>query len=439
MRRLAYAVVLYGSFALAGCSSSSPSSSSSTPTPDCGVAGENTQILSVMRSWYYWYQSLSPSVNPAAYSSPSALLDALRYQPLDRFSYVTSQSADQSFYSAGQYAGFGFGLSLNAANVLRVTRVFAGSPAAQAGLARGDTITAVNGTPVATLIANNQLDSVLFANAPGVSITLSLVSLDGQARSVSMTSAVVSEPTVEQAKTVAVGQQTVGYLLFNSFITPSNAALDQAFSTFAGQGVTQLVIDERYNGGGMLSVAAHLSGLVAGNAYSGRTLGKLTFNSQHTDQNQTVTFPTVSNSLNLTQVFFVTSGGTASASEFVINALGPYMRVTTVGSPTFGKPVGENGFDVCNDVLYPITFQIANANGAGDYFDGLPVTCAASDDLGHALGDPAEASLAAALSVIASGSCPPGTAAVAHAQSQAQQLRPRHEVRYGWRQLVNAY
>jgi carboxyl-terminal processing protease len=436
MRRFTVAVALCGSFLLAGCSGS-PSSSSSTP--DCSVAGENAQVLSTMRSWYYWYQSLSPNVNPAGYPSPDALLDAIRYQPLDRFSYITSQAADQSFYEAGQYAGFGFGLRLIPANVLRVTRVFSGSPAAQAGLARGDTITAVNGTAVTTLIANNQLGNVLFVNAAGVSVTLTVVDLGGQSRTVSLTSAVVTQPTVEQTKVFAVGQQKVGYVLFNSFITPSTAALDQAFSGFLAQGVTQLVIDERYNGGGQLSVAVHLASLAAGNAYTGRTLGTLVFNSQHTDQNQSATFETVANSLNLTQVFFVTSGSTASASEFVINALGPYIHVTTVGSATFGKPVGENGFDVCNDVLYPITFKIANVNGAGDYFDGLPATCAAADDLTHALGDPAEASVAAALSVIATGSCPAGTAAAARAEVQAQELQPRREVRYGWRQLVNAY
>jgi membrane-associated protease RseP (regulator of RpoE activity) len=436
MRRFAGAVALCGSFFLAGCAGS-PSSSSSTP--DCSVAGENAQILSAMRSWYYWYQSLSPNVNPAGYASPDALLDALRYQPLDRFTYVTTQAADQSFYGAGQYAGFGLGLSLSAANVLRVTRVFAGSPAAQAGLARGDTITAVNGTALATLIANKQLDNVLFVGAPGVSVTLTTVDLSGQSRTVSLTSAVVTEPTVEQTRTFTVGQQKVGYVLFNSFITPSKAALDQAVAGFAAQGVTQLVIDERYNGGGLLSVAAHLASLAAGNAYAGRTLGTLTFNSRHTDQNLNLIFETVNNPLNLTQVLFVTSGSTASASEFVINALSPYIHVTTVGSATFGKPVGEIGLDVCSDVLYPITFKIANVNGAGDYFDGLPAACAAADDLTHALGDPAEASVAAALSVISTGGCPAGTAAAARAEAQAQALRPRRETRYGWRQLVNAY
>jgi hypothetical protein len=135
-------------------------------------------------------------------------------------------------------------------------------------------------------------------------------------------------------------------------------------------------------------------------------------------------------------VVFITTNDSASASEFIINSLRPYLNVVTVGSATFGKPVGEDGFNVCSDVLYPITFKIENASGYGDYFAGLPATCAAADDRGHALGDPNEASLATALDYISTGSCP--QAAVAP-RAAAAAPRPRHAARYGWRQLVNAY
>jgi hypothetical protein len=231
----------------------------------------------------------------------------------------------------------------------------------------------------------------------------------------------------------------VGYVVFNSFITPSIAQLDQAFAQLAGQAVTDLVIDERYNGGGELSVAQHLASLVAGNAESGRLLGTLTFNDRHADQNQTLAFQTVASALNLQRVYFITTGDTASASEFVINALAPYVDVVQVGSATLGKPVGENGFDVCTDVLYPITFKIENARGYADYFDGLPPTCPAQDDLTHALGDPEEASLAAALVHVETGSCGAGVAAAARENARRETAHPRSLQRYGFRRLVNAY
>jgi carboxyl-terminal processing protease len=419
------------------CGSSSPTSSSSTT--DCSVAGENQQILTTMQSWYYWYQSLPAGVDPASYSSPAALLDALREQPDDRFSFVTTQAADQSFYGAGQYVGYGFGFQLTARNDMQVLRVFAGSPAAGAGLARGTVITAVDGTPVPTLVAGGQLSSALASPSPGATVTFTFTDLQQQSHTATLVSAVVTEPSVEQVSILPVRREKVGYILFNSFITPSTAELDQAFAQLTSQGVTQLVIDERYNGGGELTVAQHLASLVSGNGLSGRLMGTLTYNDKHADQNQTVSFESVSNALKLDQVYFITTDSTASASEFVINALEPYLQVFTVGAATFGKPVGENGFDICSDVLYPITFKIANAAGYGDYFDGLPVTCAAVDDPSRALGDPKEASLATALTHVETGACGPGVAAAARENARREAARPRPSRRYGWRDLVNAY
>ncbi len=405
---------------VSGCGGSTAAGDS---TSDCSVNGENAQVLSTMQSWYYWYQSLPSTVNPAGYGSPDALLDAIRQQPLDRFTYITTQAADQAFYGAGQYVGYGLGFRLSAANDLEVNQVFAASPANLAGLVRGDTVTQINGLPVPTLVANGQLDDELSAADPGVNVTLTFTDLQSQSHTVTLTSAVVTQPSVDQVSVFTVGSERVGYFLLNSFIDPSTAALDQAFAQFVSQGVTQLVIDERYNGGGEVTVAQYLASLVAGSSYAGKTLGSLTYNDKHTDQNQVLTFPTVATSLGLTQVVFITSDSTASASEFVINALSPYLHVVTVGSATFGKPVGEDGFNVCADVLYPITFKIANVNGYGDYFGGLPVTCAATDDISRGLGDPNEAALATSLTYIGQGDCGPHAAVAALENARRETLR----------------
>jgi carboxyl-terminal processing protease len=416
---------------------SSPGNVSSTS--DCSVAGENAQIFSTMQSWYYWYQSLPSNVNPASYASTNALLDAIRQQPLDRFSYITTQAANQSFYGAGQYVGYGLGFALSSSNNLDVNQVFPGSPADQAGLSRGDTVTAVNGVPVPTLFANNQLDSALAAANPGISKTFTYTSLQSQTYTVTLTSAVVTQPSVGQVSVLNDGRERVGYFLFNSFIDPSNSELDQAFAQFASQGVTSVVIDERYNGGGEVSVAQHLASLIAGNSYTGKALATLAYNDKHTSQNETITFPSVASPMSLTQVFFITTQSTASASEFIINALRPFIDVVTVGAATFGKPVGEDGFNICTDVLYPITFKISNVSGYGDYFNGLPPTCPAADDVGHALGDPDEVSLATALSYIRTQNCPPQAAVAARPSASRAISSPRRAARYGWRQLINAY
>jgi carboxyl-terminal processing protease len=427
---------------LSGCGgSTAPSGSPSGSTTDCSVSGQNAQIISVMRSWYYWYATLPANIDPASYASADALLNALRQQPLDRFSFITTKSADQAFYGAGQYVGFGLGFNLSGANELQVTQVFPGSPADQGGLVRGDTVTELNGTPVPSLVASNQLGSVLTVSGPGVTVTFTYSDHESKSHTVPLTSAVVTQPSVSQVRILQVGRKKAGYFLFDSFIDTSDAELDAAFSRFSTEGVTELVIDERYNGGGEVSVAQHLASLIAGNSYSGKTLATLTFNDKHSDQNETIPFQTVLNPLNLTRVFFVTSDSTASASEFIINTLKPYISVVTVGRATFGKPVGENGFDVCTNVLYPITFKIANVSGYGDYFDGLPATCSAGDDLTHPLGDPGEASLATALGYVRTGGCgaTAGTHGAAQAFADAEAHRARTTAQFGWRQLVNAY
>jgi hypothetical protein len=113
--------------------------------------------------------------------------------------------------------------------------------------------------------------------------------------------------------------------------------------------------------------------------------------------------------------------------------------VVTVGSATFGKPVGEDGFNVCADVLYPITFKIANVNRYGDYFKGLPVTCAATDDISRGLGDSNEGALATSLTYIDQGNCGPHAAVAALENARRETLHPRRAARYGWRQLIHAY
>jgi carboxyl-terminal processing protease len=425
-----------------GCGSNSgtsPSAVASSSTA-CPVTTENSQILTTMQSWYYWYTALPANVSPSAYSTPSAFLDAIRYQPLDHFSFIMSQTESQAYFGAGQYVGFGFGVRLSADNAsLEVTQVFPGSPAAGAALERGYRVTAIDGVAVSSLVASNQLNAALSGGTAGVSRTLTVRDRQQQTRTVTMTSAVVTEPSVGGTAVLDAGRERVGYVLFNSFVGTSNAALDKAFADFAAAGVTQVVIDERYNGGGDVSVAQHLATLIAGNAYAGKTFVTLTYNDKHAGTNQALTFPSVAGAMSLPQVVFITTRSSASASELMINGLDPYIRVATVGATTYGKPVGMNGFNICADVLYPITFSIKNINGYGEYFDGLPPTCAAADDVDYLLGDPAEPSLSTALEYIRTGRCGARATAEARAQSAREASRPRLDWRSPFHQIVDAY
>jgi hypothetical protein len=118
----------------------------------------------------------------------------------------------------------------------------------------------------------------------------------------------------------------------------------------------------------------------------------------------TYTFQENEMNLGLDRVFFITTEFTASASELVINCLEPYMDVYLIGSPTHGKPVGMYGFLFHEWLLYPITVSLKNAEGFGDFYDGLPVDYAAGEALDKDWGDETDPNIAQALYFIENGS-----------------------------------
>jgi len=218
-------------------------------------------------------------------------------------------------------------------------------------------------------------------------------------------------------------------------VRPSEAALNEAFAALRAAGATELVLDLRYNGGGLVDIAVHLSSLIGGS----RTSGQVLLNYVHNDRvgpvlNKTTRFTNPEQALNLSRLFVITTRGSASASELVINGLRPYMPVVVIGDTTYGKPVGQYGFTFCDKVLAAVNFSVKNANLEGDYFDGIAPTCAASDDASHPLGDPAEGSFAEALTFIRTGACSANTAAASRSL-RALDTGPRP---VGWQALINA-
>ena len=213
----------------------------------------------------------------------------------------------------------------------------------------------------------------------------------GERRTAQMVKRVVNYPTVSVSRLFEVDGRKVGYIVFNTFVQPSTAALNDAFAALKTAGATELVLDLRYNGGGLVDVAVHLGSLIGGAVTNGQPM----LNYVHNDKigpaaNKTTRFTNPSDALNLQRLVVIATRSTASASELVINALRPFMPVTIVGDATYGKPVGSYGLRFCDKVLWPISFSIKNANLEGDYFAGLPADCPAADDSTHQLGDAAE-------------------------------------------------
>jgi carboxyl-terminal processing protease len=407
---------------------------------DCSVPGQNLSVRNLMRDWYLWYQQL-PDPNPALFASPDAYLDAVRYRTLDRnFSFIITREAADALFGAGQSVAFGIRVKVVGADRLMVASVIPDSPAAEAGLRRGGEILAVDGVAASTLIAGNSINAAFGPGEVGVTVRLTYREPDGPQRELTMTKRVITEATVPLVRSYDLGGRRVGYVVFTSFLEPSSGELDAAFSALRAEGVSDLVLDLRYNGGGLVSVAQHLGGLIGGSRTNAQVFAQLVFNDKNTSRNQVYRFEDAAAALDLTRLVVITSRGSASASETIINSLRPFMTVTTVGDATYGKPVGQSGFVFCDKYLFPVTFSVRNSANQGDYFDGLPADCAAPDDVERDFGDPAEGSLAAALQFVATGSCSP--AAAARALSGRTKLPPGVSAPHsenGWRQLVGFY
>jgi C-terminal processing protease CtpA/Prc len=404
---------------------------------DCTIPGQNLFVRNTMQDIYLWYREL-PDPNTALFDSPEAYLDAIRFRPLDDgFSYITTEEATDAFFSESQFIGFGMGLKFESQE-MRITEVFPGSPAFAAGLRRGYRIDAINGVTVADLIASGEVGGAFGPTEVGVAATIRFRDRGGAEGEVRMTKQVVTIPTVSDTRVFDVDGRKVGYLVFRNFVKPSVRALAAAFVQLRREGAKELVLDLRYNGGGLISVSQMLGGLVGGDDTAEETFVRFVHNDKNSHRDLTLLFPALAYALDLQRVVVITTGASASASELVINSLRPFMPVTVVGDTTYGKPVGQYGYRFCGKVLFPVSFTSRNARNEGDFFGGIPADCPAADDLEHDLGDGNEASLSESLSFVATGECG-GAAAASSARARAAAAPRRGVTRDGWRQLVGAY
>jgi carboxyl-terminal processing protease len=407
------------------------------PPSSCSVTSQNIFVRNQLSAAYYWNQFLPSNVNAATYDSPEAYLEAVRYRPIDNsYSYITSAAANEAFFSDSQFIGFGFGQQTTEIDIA-VLQVYEDSPALEAGLSRGDRITAVNGQSVAAMVAGGTIGGAFGPSDVGVAAEITFVKPSGEQRSSRMVKRLVTIPTVSLTHVVDVDGRKVGYLFFRNFVRPSAAALNDAFAALKTAGATELVLDLRYNGGGLVDVAVQLASLIGGVRTSGQVMINWAYNERLAPiYNRSTRFSeTPANALNLERLVVITTRSSASASELIINSLRPYLPVTVVGDTTYGKPVGQNTFNFCDKVLAPVVFSLKNANNEGDFFNGIPANCAAADDITHQLGDPAESSYAEALNVIRTGGC----SARAEASSRAQRARVEGARRpTGWAAILNA-
>ncbi len=378
------------------------------PEDDPEVA-ENEAFYGLMLDWYYWYDEI-PDINPSLYESPYEVMNAIRKRPEDRWSYVTTRKEFESYYRESKFIGYGFGSKWDGDGKLRVTFIFNTTDLYEEGVRRSWIIEEINGT---SLQPGMNINQMLGDNEVGVSNDFLFRKPDGSEKDLTVQKKEVVMNTVLHSDVFEAGSRKAGYLVLQGFTTPTFDELEKAVEYFNSEGIDELILDLRYNGGGQTNVANYLASVIGGQSVEGRPFATYLYNDKladsmnftdnfsldHRENNGQLTV------LNLDRLITIATGGTASASELVINGLRPYITVDIIGDDTYGKPMGQNAWYYGDLYAFvPVTFKIANADGFGDYFNGLPADSYVEDDITRKFGDPEESSLKEALNYIETGS-----------------------------------
>lgn len=375
------------------------------------------------------------------YSDPGTLFQSLLYKPstqfpageaVDRFSVIFSNYNELEGVLSGTTKNNGVDLALYYKDdaefeIVGVVRyILPNSDASGKNIQRGDIIYGINGQQLnlGNYIQLLSLDSY----------TANLADYDNgnftpNGESVALTKTVLSENPVYLTSVINEGAHKIGYLMYNGFYPNYEAQLNDAFGQLKAQGVTELVLDLRYNGGGSILTASRLASMITGQ-FNGQVFAKEQWNAkveayyQENDPNtlynlftNRIENNTAINSLNLSRVYVLTTRATASASELVINSLEPYIDVVQIGDRTIGKNVGsitlydspsfsKTGASPNHRyAMQPLVLKIVNKNGFGDYVNGLEPDDLLQENIENMgiLGNPAEPLLDAAITRIAGG------------------------------------
>jgi len=347
-------------------------------------------ILDSMQVYYYWADQLPnyPLSNGSSISFFKSLLHSS-----DRFSYIEDPENLPSTYSSFAYYGFEYALMESTAFPGRllgiITLVVPNGPAAKRGLKRGDIFTAVNGVE----LSNTTIDKINQLLKLGGEITIQTFSIEN-GQLVSKASYVISyayfrEQPVYLTKLFTNGNKKVGYVFYNGFYEEFDRNILDSISKFKNGGISDLILDLRYNPGGAVSSAAKIAAAIApvsetqtfiiskANKNGGQFIE--TF-AQSINKGNTYpgNFSQVSAfRINIHTLYVLTSGTTASSAELIINNLRPYLPIVQIGNKTLGKDMSS--FEIFDQrkpkkvayILHPLIFKLYNANHQGDYSEGL--------------------------------------------------------------------
>ena len=409
-----------------------------------------------LNQWYFW-QADAPALGDNRFANNEDYVAYLEKYPdpeeffyrtcydhneivgeanaIDRFSFVSNdyKTLVNSLEGISKSHGMEFGLvRFNGSSDIfgYVKYIIPGSDAATKDITRGDIFSRVNGIKltdsnyIGLLFGDNDTYILGMADISGTVVT-------DNAREVTLTKKKgLTEDPILIAKTVEVNGTKIAYLMYNGFTSSFNEDLNSVFGQFKSEGVTELVLDLRYNPGGSVESSRLLASMVYG-THTGDLFIRQRWNDKiqsrlkkqqledyfasKTDKGTAV------NTLNLSRVYVLATGSSASASELVMNGLAPYIDVHHIGERTRGKnefsvtmvddvdndyiysPKRENMIDPNNNwAMQPLMGRNENSAGFSDYTSGLVPDIELKEDLANLgiLGDPNEALFARAIQEI---------------------------------------
>ncbi len=429
INKIKTALVLFVILFMVSCSDDqevNPDNNSSGVLPDIGNDAANIPewIYEEMSFFYYWNSEL-PEEKPEGNEDPETYFYSLVNQQ-DGFSYISDDAEAIKEEISGTIVAMGFspsyGFFTNSNNLFAVVEyVYPNSPAAEAGLERGDIILKVDGRD---LNSSNFID--LYANS---AFDLTLGIYDGSSIRLSDEVISIGTGTIELDPVIhyeikEIEGKKVGYLVYVDFIAGEDDkwlnSLENALSEMKQESVTEFILDLRYNPGGEIRVAQYLaSALAPSNVVAAEeVLVKFEYNENlqeyflerqgENSVNLVTRFFQYENNLDLSNIYILTSGTTASASELVINGLRPHMDVTVIGEPTFGKYYGsyvlydQNDPPEHNWAIVPVVLKYANSIGETDFINGLSPDFLVQDNILEAkpFGDVSDPMVSLATSLI---------------------------------------
>lgn len=426
---LLIATLLFSSLIFTSCKKDEPAPVDKTIAANKKV---NTWIYENMQYWYLWNNKLPTNIDST--KKPDVFFESLLYKAEDRFSWIQENYLEllNSLEGVSKEAGYDFNLYYEkegSNNVIAVvTYIKANSPVSSTSLKRGDIIYKINNKQITDQNYQSLLTEI------GKAHSISFRPID-PVNETTLASVTVNLDVVEYAENpnylstvIGIGSHKIGYYVYNFFAVGDNSdydnQMDAIFNTFKNGGITELVLDFRYNSGGAISSAINLASLIAPNV----TKNDIALKSQYNAgiQAEIIADPeygpdylndyfiektqNVGNILPVKKVYILTGEYTASASELIINSLRPYMEVIIIGVTTYGKNVGSISIYEENDPentwgMQPIIVKTANSLGQSDYSNGFApdIENDDSDPYLFPLGDTRETLLAIAISDITGG------------------------------------